>query len=166
MPKCARLESASAIVFNENRTCVLLVKREDFRVWVLPGGGIEPGETREQAAIRETREETGYEIAIDCLVGRYEHPQTAGGGSIRYLFVGRIVGGAPISSGPETVGVGIFPIDALPSLMLPWVRNFIADALTNSPSVIERTLKLPLWMAIAIRIGLVVRDFRNCYFRK
>lgn len=31
-------EGATAIVFNADRTHVLLVKREDFRVWVLPGG--------------------------------------------------------------------------------------------------------------------------------
>jgi 8-oxo-dGTP diphosphatase len=159
-------EGATAIVFSDDRTRVLMVKREDFRVWVLPGGSIEPGETREQAAVRETREETGYEIKVDRLVGRYLHPQNPRGGSLRYLFEGRVVGGAPISSGPETVGVGFFPIDALPSHMLTWVKVFVADALTNSPTTIERTLYLPLWMVVAIRIGLVVRDLRNRYFRK
>jgi 8-oxo-dGTP diphosphatase len=159
-------ESASAIVFNENSTRVLMLKREDFRIWVLPGGGIEAGETREQAAIRETREETGYEIAIDRLVGRYWHPQTPRGGDLRYLFEGHIVGGAAISSGPETLGVEFFPIDALPSRTMPWVKEFIADALTNSPTIIERTLYLPLWMAVAIRVGLVWRDFRNRRFRR
>ncbi|MBM3127239.1 MAG: NUDIX domain-containing protein [Chloroflexi bacterium] len=159
-------EGATAIVFDEDRTRVLMVKREDFRVWVLPGGGIERGETREQAAIRETREETGYEIAIDRLVGRYWHPQTPGGGSIRHLFEGRVVGGAAIQNGPETRGVGFFPIDALPPRMLPWVRNFIADALASSPTVIERTLYLPLGVVVAIRIGLVVRDLRNRFARR
>jgi 8-oxo-dGTP pyrophosphatase MutT (NUDIX family) len=158
-------EGATAIVFNADRTRVLMVKREDFRVWVLPGGSIEPGETREQAAIRETREETGYEIAIDRSVGRYWHPQTPRGGSLRYLFEGHVVGGVAIQSGPETVGVEFFPIDALPSRMLPWVKNFIADALANSPTIIERTLNLPLWMAITIRVGYAVRNFRNRYFR-
>jgi hypothetical protein len=46
------------------------------------------------------------------------------------------------------------------------VKNFIADALANSPSVIERTLYLPLWMAVTIRFGYFVRNFRNRYFRK
>ncbi|MEW5718497.1 MAG: NUDIX domain-containing protein [Chloroflexota bacterium] len=159
-------EGATAIVFNADHTRVLMVKREDFRVWVLPGGGIEAGETREQAARRETREETGYEIAIDRLVGRYWHPQTPGGGSLRYLFEGHVIGGAAIQDGPETRGVEFFPVNALPSRMLPWVKNFIADALVNSPSVVERTLYLPLWMVVMIRLGYFTRNFRNRYFRK
>lgn len=81
-------EGATAIVFNADRTRVLMVKREDFRVWVLPGGGIEPGETREQAAARETCEETGYEIAVDRLVGCYWHPQTPRGGNVIILDFG------------------------------------------------------------------------------
>lgn len=63
-------ESASAIVFDKTRTRVLLVKREDFRVWALPGGGIEASETHEQAAVRETCEEPGHEIVIDRLICR------------------------------------------------------------------------------------------------
>ena len=33
--------------------------RENFRLWITPGGGLEPDETHEQAALRELREETG-----------------------------------------------------------------------------------------------------------
>ena len=44
---------------------VILVKRRDCPVWVLPGGKIDDGETPEEAIIRETKEETGYDVIID-----------------------------------------------------------------------------------------------------
>jgi mutator protein MutT len=46
---------------------ILLVKQKVKRgdiVWNFPGGGVEAGETYEQACIREVREETGYNVKI------------------------------------------------------------------------------------------------------
>ena len=47
---------------------MLLVEHEDpstkARFWSVPGGGIEKGESQEQAAVRETMEETGYHISL------------------------------------------------------------------------------------------------------
>jgi 8-oxo-dGTP pyrophosphatase MutT (NUDIX family) len=41
----------------------------DARWWVTPGGGIDPGETEEEAALREVAEETGHRLSVDDLVG-------------------------------------------------------------------------------------------------
>lgn len=37
--------------------------------WTMPGGGIDPGEHPEDAAVREVREETGYDVALEGLLG-------------------------------------------------------------------------------------------------
>ena len=42
------------------RTC--LPHRRDFSLWVTPGGGLNPGETFEEAALRELGEETGLDL--------------------------------------------------------------------------------------------------------
>ncbi len=39
------------------------------RWWTTPGGGMDPGETEEQTAVRELREETGLEVAASALIG-------------------------------------------------------------------------------------------------
>ena len=61
-----------AAVFECDR--VLLTYRTDVPVWILPGGGVEPRESVEQAAVRETYEETGLEVQVVRLVGIYSRP--------------------------------------------------------------------------------------------
>jgi 8-oxo-dGTP diphosphatase len=62
--------AVSAAIFREGR--VLIVRRgrpPAHGLYTLPGGGVELGETLEEAIIREVREETGLEIAPLELVG-------------------------------------------------------------------------------------------------
>ncbi len=42
--------------------------------WALPGGLVENDETAEEAAVRETKEETGYDIALDGLLATWMRP--------------------------------------------------------------------------------------------
>lgn len=58
------------------RTEILLVHRRAPRLWALPKGTPDAGETTEETALRETREETGIAVAIEAPLR-----------SIRYFFV-------------------------------------------------------------------------------
>lgn len=60
----------SGVVVLNDMGQVLLIHRTDDGTWGLPGGGVEPGETWSQAAIRECQEETGWLVRIVEQVGK------------------------------------------------------------------------------------------------
>lgn len=68
-----RLTAFACTVAPDGR--VLVVRHERLGVvrWELPGGHVEPGESVEQAAIRETAEETGVEIRAGQAVAECRH---------------------------------------------------------------------------------------------
>ena len=114
---------------------VLLIKREDFPVWCLPGGMLEEHESIAQAAIREAREETGLEVELTYLVGLYSRPNWRSGGGHELLFAARPVGGKLQGDPHETVAVGYFDPYDLPETLLWWHRQPIADALRGAVGV-------------------------------
>lgn len=157
-------KGSCCVVINEKAE-VLLVLREDFRIWTLPGGGLEPNETWEQAAVRETLEETGDEVKIKRFVGEYWRPQLShGNGDLMHVFVAQPKGGNPARHDRESLDVCWYPTSALPKTLFPFAREHLRDALMLFSSPLHKEQRLPLWMDLLLRVALVMRDIRNTIF--
>ena len=122
-----------ALIFNQEKQ-ILLGHRRDIDWWNLPGGGMEAGETVDEAIRREVYEETGLEIKVDQLIGVYSKPQKQ---EVVLTFLCEVIGGA-LQSTEETRESRFFAPDALPENTLPKHRQRIEDALLNQQSAVIR----------------------------
>lgn len=119
---------AHALVFDRSQR-LLLTRRADRDQWCPPGGAVEPGEAPWEAAVRETREETGYDISVESLVGLYYHRERT---DLICVFRCSAVGGAP-SCSREVRELGFFSVAELPDgLPAPWLEH-VHEALDGSP---------------------------------
>lgn len=129
--------SVAGIVFNSKRDQVLLIKRRDVPVWVLPGGGLEKKETPEHGALREAEEETGLKLKLKRKVGLYLPKNSLT--KATYLFEFTPVGGT-LKKGSETLDIQYFPVKKLPRIMPPPYFEWIEDSLNEfSASFVKKT---------------------------
>ncbi len=107
-----------AAAFRDHK--VLLVREMlDSGRWTLPGGWMDAGDSPGGAAVREFREETGYEVRLLKLAAVYDrarhgHPNYFFS-TVKLFFVCELTGGQPQTS-VETGESDFFDVDALPEL--------------------------------------------------
>lgn len=119
---------AQVAIINDDEH-ILLILREDFEVWALPGGEVDAGESLAQAAIREAKEETGLDVRLTRLVGLYSLPRWQGGNNHIALFAAIPVGGEITPQPGEALNARFFSPDELPDNLLWWHYRRIYDAL-------------------------------------
>ncbi|MEU5157896.1 NUDIX hydrolase [Glycomyces sp. NPDC021274] len=104
---------AAAIIVHEGR--VLMVRRrisEGKLSWQFPAGEVEPGETREDAAVRETKEETGLNVSAVKLLGERVHPAT--GRLMSYTACEAVSGTAHVADTEELAELAWVAHDQIP----------------------------------------------------
>lgn len=107
---------AGAVVAHEGR--VLLVRRavpEGDLVWQVSAGKVEPGESPEQAAVREALEETGVVVEPLAVIGERVHPVT--GWRLVYVACRLLSGTAHAASPPEVTEARWVRLGDIPRLI-------------------------------------------------
>jgi ADP-ribose pyrophosphatase YjhB (NUDIX family) len=130
--------SANVIVTNE-RGQILMIRRTDNSNWAVPGGAMDLGESISDAAIRETREETGIDCEITGLVGIYTSPRHVilytSNNEVRQefsiVFSARPVGGTRRSSSESSAVEWVSATNVLGLPMHPSMHQRIEHYLKN-----------------------------------
>lgn len=105
-----RLAAATVCALDGN---IVLIRREnepERGKWALPGGFVDRGEPVAEAAVRETREETGLRVALLGILDVYSYP---GDDVAVAVYAGDVLGGELVA-GDEALEAKAFAPEALP----------------------------------------------------
>ena len=125
------------IIFDDKKRILLVKQSHEGRdIWMVPGGGIEDGESAAQAAVREVREETGLDIEVLRMIWHVEEVSERGQSFVNF-FTARITGG--------TLELGADPEFDEDHQVLREVRFMTRDEVQNIENIYPEYLRNELW---------------------
>ncbi|WP_343312472.1 NUDIX domain-containing protein [Brucella sp. BE17] len=128
-----------AIVFDEEKNLVFLVRHTYVPGWQLPGGGVERGETFGQALEKELREEANIVLkSSPQLFALYKNAHASPRDHVALYICRHFEQTAPRLPDMEIAECGFFSLDALPEGTTPSTKRRLQEALQNQEP-------LPLW---------------------
>ena len=137
-----RVDVAYVLLYDNDGENILMVKNKGSRssYYTLPGGAVESGETLEEAAIREVKEETGLNVELEGVLAVSEaFFEEQGHHTIFFTFKGRIIDGEINISFPEEIEE-ITWMDAATAKKYAYIPT-IERNLINSESIIPYILR-------------------------
>jgi 8-oxo-dGTP pyrophosphatase MutT (NUDIX family) len=140
------MPGATVLVLNE-QVELLMIRRSDTGDWGVPGGMMEPGETIEETARRELREETNLDAGELELFGVFSGPQFfihyPNGDEIFAVpiaYIAHDVHGVLNLADGEHFDFGYFPLSDLPGSVNPSIRPILKQLIERyNVSTFERS---------------------------
>ncbi len=114
------------IIIEINQRIVLIKRKNPPEGWALPGGFVDYGESLENAAIREAKEETGLDVELIRQLHTYSEPtRDPRGHTISTVFVAKAQGEA--KAGDDAKEIALFNKDNLPEQIVFDHRDILND---------------------------------------
>lgn len=134
----------AGVLIRDSEGRVLLQRRSDSGLWGMPGGTLEIGETPEEAARREVREETGLEIGeltfFDIFSGEaglITYPNGDQVAATVVVYLAEATDGVPVPDGDESLELAYFSAgEPAPESISPLSRVILQ-------SYFKRTIRRP-----------------------
>jgi ADP-ribose pyrophosphatase YjhB (NUDIX family) len=134
--------SSAIVVDRKNR--ILLQRRSDSGNWALPGGTMDIGESLAESAMREVKEETGFDVQINRIVGVYSDPGHVfayDDGEVRQQFsicLACTIKGGSLQISSESTAVEFFAFEDVTDIQMhESIRIRISDYLDGKPAVLR-----------------------------
>ncbi len=111
-----KIDVRSAVVKDNT---ILMVHETTDKLWALPGGWADVGDIPSEVAVRETKEESGYDVEVTKVVGVFDANRSGRPleffHAFKIIFLCNLIGGEAKTSS-ETLDVKFQPFATLPPL--------------------------------------------------
>ncbi len=125
------IPTADVLIHVPGRGVVLIERANPPHGWALPGGFIDYGESAEEAAVREAKEETGLEVRLTGLLGVYSKPgRDPRHHTLTVVYMAEALDPEKLNAGDDAAMAAFWPLDELPQQVafdhLEIIEDFIA----------------------------------------